>query len=169
MFILTHHSVQLQKRQTVMIFESLDFLDGLPLEAYSKHFGSSYKPRNSSRTFRSNMMLNPLQLKHLNRIDCSNADMITLNLEDAIAPSRKKEALYNIALFVSHMQSSNSFIIAMWCGARCSPNNFNGGANMLRSIDCLIVLGRRNSKSIVSSMSSLLIMSNWYINKLLIS
>jgi len=56
-------------------------------------------------------MLNPLQLKHLNRIDESEADMITLNLEDAIAPSRKKEALHNIALFLSHMEYSNSFII----------------------------------------------------------
>ena len=56
-------------------------------------------------------MLNPLQLKHLNRMDESNADMITLNLEDAIAPSRKKEALHNIALFLSHMEHSDSFII----------------------------------------------------------
>jgi citrate lyase subunit beta/citryl-CoA lyase len=57
------------------------------------------------------MMLNPLQLKHLNRMDESDADMITLNLEDAIAPSRKKEALHNIALFLSYMEHSNSFII----------------------------------------------------------
>ena len=60
---------------------------------------------------RSNMMLNPLNLKHLNRMDESEADMITLNLEDAIAPSRKKEALHNIALFLSHMKKSDSFII----------------------------------------------------------
>ncbi len=57
------------------------------------------------------MMLNPLNLKHLNRMDESEADMITLNLEDAIAPSRKKEALQNIALFLSHMEQSRSFII----------------------------------------------------------
>jgi len=57
------------------------------------------------------MMLGPLNLKHLNRIDSMDADMITLNLEDAIAPSRKKEALINIALFLSHMKSSKSFII----------------------------------------------------------
>ena len=56
-------------------------------------------------------MLNPLNLKHLNRMDESEADMITLNLEDAIAPSRKKEALHNIAIFLSHMEQSNSFII----------------------------------------------------------
>jgi len=57
------------------------------------------------------MMLNPLNLKHLNRIDESRADMITLNLEDAIAPSRKKEALHNIAHFLSHMEESQSFIV----------------------------------------------------------
>jgi len=57
------------------------------------------------------MMLNPLQLKHLNRMDESDADMITLNLEDAIAPSRKKEAMRNIALFLSHMEDSSAFII----------------------------------------------------------
>ena len=68
------------------------------------------------------MMLNPLNLKHLNRMDESDADMITLNLEDAIAPSRKKEALYNIALFLSHMEKSNSFIIV-----RTNPLN-EGGA-----------------------------------------
>ncbi len=44
-------------------------------------------------------------------MDESDADMITLNLEDAIAPSRKKEALHNIALFLSHMEQSKSFII----------------------------------------------------------
>jgi citrate lyase subunit beta/citryl-CoA lyase len=60
---------------------------------------------------RSNMMLNPLNLKHLNRIDESPADMITLNLEDAIAPSRKQEALENIQFFLSHLQKNHSQII----------------------------------------------------------
>ncbi len=55
-------------------------------------------------------------------MDESDADMITLNLEDAIAPSRKKEALHNIALFLSHMERSNSFIIV-----RTNPLN-QGGA-----------------------------------------
>ncbi len=74
-------------------------------------FGNTQKISSTHRNKRSNMMLNPLNLKHLNRMDESEADMITLNLEDAIAPSRKKEALHNIALFLSHMQHSNSFII----------------------------------------------------------
>jgi len=80
-------------------------------KALPKKFGRLKKKPCSHHRKRSNMMLNPLNLKHLNRMDESGADMITLNLEDAIAPSRKKEALENIALFLSHMESANSFII----------------------------------------------------------
>ncbi|GIT98055.1 CoA ester lyase [Sulfurovum sp. TSL1] len=86
-----------------MIFENLETLPTT--------FGNKRKTPAVKRTYRSNMMLNPLNLKHLNRIDEHDADMITLNLEDAIAPSRKKEALHNIALFLSHMEHSDSFII----------------------------------------------------------
>ena len=97
-----------------MIFESL--------ENIPETFGSKRKAPCSHRRRRSNMMLNPLNLKHLNRMDENPADMITLNLEDAIAPSRKKEALHNIALFLSHMEHSESFIIV-----RTNPLN-EGGA-----------------------------------------
>jgi citrate lyase subunit beta/citryl-CoA lyase len=86
-----------------MIFENLN---DIPTK-----FGSEYKPRCTHNKHRSNMMLNPLNLKHLNRIDSSDADVITLNLEDAIAPSRKKEALRNIAIFLSHLKHSDNFII----------------------------------------------------------
>ena len=97
-----------------MIFDNLD---SLPTA-----FGNKRKAPAVKHSYRSNMMLNPLNLKHLNRIDEHEADMITLNLEDAIAPSRKKEALHNIALFLSHMEHSNSFIIV-----RTNPLN-EGGA-----------------------------------------
>jgi len=91
------------------------------LEALPKAFGNRRKASASKGRMRSNMMLNPLNLKHLNSMDESEADMITLNLEDAIAPSRKKEALHNIALFLSHMEHSNSFIIV-----RTNPLNIGG-------------------------------------------
>lgn len=94
-----------------MIFDSLDFLKGLETEALPLHFGTKHKSAALKIHRRSNMMLNPLNPSHLNRIDEMDADMITLNLEDAIAPSRKKEALYNIGLFLSHLKQSKSFII----------------------------------------------------------
>jgi citrate lyase subunit beta/citryl-CoA lyase len=112
-----------------MIFESLDFLDELSLEAYAQHFGKEQKEKVAHKRHRSNMMLNPLNLKHLNRIDESDADMITLNLEDAIAPSRKKEALFNIALFLSHLKQSQSFIIV-----RTNPLD-EGGAEEIKFLN----------------------------------
>ncbi|CAA6812744.1 MAG: Malyl-CoA lyase (EC [uncultured Sulfurovum sp.] len=94
-----------------MIFKSLNVIENLSVNERLKHLGTKKKKSCAIKTFRSNMMLNPLKLKHLNNIDNLPADMITLNLEDAIAPSRKKEALHNIALFLSHLEKSNSFII----------------------------------------------------------
>jgi len=81
------------------------------LSKIPKDFGKEKKPPALGLLKRSNMMLNPLKLAHLNRIDAHEADMITLNLEDAIAPARKQEALENIAFFLSHLKHSNSFII----------------------------------------------------------
>ena len=94
-----------------MIFDSLEFIEKLTVEERLKYFGDKKKKPCNLQTFRSNMMLNPLKLKHINNMDKLPADMITLNLEDAIAPSRKKEALHNIALFLSHLEESNSLII----------------------------------------------------------
>lgn len=92
-------------------------------------FGNKKKIPCSHKRTRSNMMLNPLNLTHLNRMDKSEADMITLNLEDAIAPSRKKEALHNIALFLSYMEHSNSFIIV-----RTNPLH-EGGAEEIQFLN----------------------------------
>lgn len=94
-----------------MIFNDLTFLDNLPIEEYSKFFGNKIKQPRQNINHRSNMMLNPLNLKHLNKIDNNIADAITINLEDAIAQSRKKEALYNTAMFLSNLEKSNSDII----------------------------------------------------------
>ena len=94
-----------------MIFNSLDFIEKLSVEERLAHLGNRQKKPCKCKTFRSNMMLNPLKLKHLNNLDNLACDMVTLNLEDAIAPSRKKEALHNIALFLSNLEHSNSFII----------------------------------------------------------
>ncbi len=94
-----------------MIFDNLEELEKIDIKERLNHLGNKKKKPCKKKIFRSNMMLNPLRLKHLNRIDNLSTDMVTLNLEDAIAPSRKKEALHNIALFLSHLEASNSFII----------------------------------------------------------
>ncbi len=55
--------------------------------------------------------------------------MVTLNLADAIAPIRKEEALYNIALFLSNLENSNIFIIV-----RTNPLN-NGGKEEIKFLN----------------------------------
>jgi len=104
-----------------MVFNSLKIIEKLSIQERLTHVGEEHKLPTLKKLYRSNMMLNPLKLKHLNNIDNLDADMITLNLEDAIAPSRKKEALYNIALFLSHLKESKSFIIV-----RTNPLNEGG-------------------------------------------
>ncbi len=61
--------------------------------------------------FASNMMLNPLNKNHLEKIPTSKAHSITLNLEDGVAPNRKKEALTNIADFLSQNLKDLPFLI----------------------------------------------------------
>jgi len=129
-----------------MIFNNLD--------ERPKVFGTKQKKPCTHSRRRSNMMLNPLQLGHLNRIDTSEADMITLNLEDAIAPSRKKEALHNIALFLSHMEDSNSFIIV-----RTNPLD-DGGAEEIAflndfSFDAIRVAKIKNQTHIAQALTLL--------------
>ncbi|NOR55503.1 MAG: CoA ester lyase [Sulfurovum sp.] len=129
-----------------MIFNTLDSLP--------KTMGNKRKKPCTQKTRRSNMMLNPLNLKHLNTMDAHDADMITLNLEDAIAPARKKEALYNIALFLSHMETSESFIIV-----RTNPLN-EGGAEEISflndfSFDAIRLAKVKNQNEIAQALTLL--------------
>ena len=88
-----------------MLFMIFKTLNNIP-----KTVGTITKRPYYGDNYRSNMMLNPLELKHLNSIDDHREDMITLNLEDGISVSRKGEALANIAIFLSHLEESKSFI-----------------------------------------------------------
>ncbi len=93
-----------------MVFDDISFLENLKDEELLKYISSKKKQKSKKRLFCSNMMINPLNLKHLNRIDNLPADMITLNLEDGISKERKREALYKIAVFLSNLEESKSFI-----------------------------------------------------------
>ena len=94
-----------------MVFDNLELIKSLTVTDKE----ANLKPENRfelvKNLHRSNMMLNPLKLEHLNRLDALNCDCVTLNLEDAIAPSRKREALINIAYFLSNLKSTKSEIV----------------------------------------------------------
>jgi len=104
-----------------MVFKNLEEVKKLTLEQKKRLLNSNNRYKLQKTLHRSNMMLNPLKLEHLNRLDSLNADAITLNLEDAIAPSKKEEALVNIALFLSNLKSTKSEIII-----RVNPLNCGG-------------------------------------------
>jgi len=58
-----------------------------------------------------NMMLNPLKKRHLEKIATTQAGVITINLEDAIAKERKAEALQNTIDFLSQNFEINSKVV----------------------------------------------------------
>jgi len=104
-----------------MVFKNLEEISKLTLEDKLNNLNRQNRFKLVKGLHRSNMMLNPLNLKHLNRLDSLSADAVTLNLEDAIAPARKKEALINIAFFLSHLKETKSEIII-----RVNPLNSGG-------------------------------------------
>ncbi len=104
--------------------------------------------------FRSNMMINPLNPKHLMGIEKSKADMVTLNLEDAIAPSRKKEALDNIISYLEVDREHKSFIIV-----RTNPLS-SGGEEEIKALnhlpfDAIRVSKIKNQTQIASALNLL--------------
>jgi len=100
----------------------------------------------------SNMMLNPLKQTHIEKIPTLKAHKITLNLEDAIAPSRKKEALLNIAKILKNSTTPKDKIIV-----RVNPLNSGGKEEIefLNSFDfnAVRVSKVRDIKEIKSALS----------------
>lgn len=89
----------------ISIFEDMDdaWLEGL-IQKPERIKAEISNPRSA-------MMLNPLKLKHLNKIDHLDADIIVINLEDGVAPQMKKRALLLSAVFISRLKNSTSKII----------------------------------------------------------
>ncbi len=94
-----------------MIFENVDLFEHLSDEELKKLITKPNRKRASIYKPRSAMMLNPLKLKHLNRIDNLEADIVVVNLEDGVAATMKKRALLLSTVFISHLGKSRSRII----------------------------------------------------------
>jgi citrate lyase subunit beta/citryl-CoA lyase len=89
----------------ITIFEDMDdvWLEGL-IQQPNRIKTEILNPRSA-------MMLNPLKIKHLNKIDHLDTDIIVINLEDGVAPQMKKRALLLTAVFISHLKNSTSRIV----------------------------------------------------------
>ena len=84
------------------------------------------------------LMVNPL--KHLDKLPKIKADVVTLNLEDAIAPLKKQEALKNIINFFKSSIKIEPKIIV-----RVNPLN-EGGADEIKALNSFNFLGFRVPK-----------------------
>jgi citrate lyase subunit beta/citryl-CoA lyase len=96
-----------------MIFENLDRLRVLveknDLEAIEAlRGGRSQRARFDPPFVRSALMLSAHRLKHLNKLDNLDADIVVLNLEDGVAPALKPLALRLTGLFLAEAKSIRS-------------------------------------------------------------
>ncbi|WP_457598624.1 HpcH/HpaI aldolase/citrate lyase family protein [Hydrogenimonas sp.] len=96
-----------------MIFERLEELEAIvergDLEAIEKmRGGRGQSVRYTPPYIRSALMLSGHRLRHLNRLDELEADIVILNLEDGVAPSLKPLALRLVALFLAEARQIRS-------------------------------------------------------------
>jgi len=87
-----------------------------------------------------NMMVNPLKPKHLQKVPEVKASVVTLNLEDAIAISRKKEALNNIIAFLKEYNNKGPKVVV-----RVNPLN-EGGKEEIEALNPYNFLAIRVAK-----------------------
>ena len=94
-----------------MIFEDTTPFETMSEEELTKEIIQPARQKADICEPRSAMMLNPLKLRHLNRIDDLDADIVVVNLEDGVAPQMKRRALLLAAVFLSHLKKSRSRIV----------------------------------------------------------
>ncbi len=104
-----------------MVFQDIAFFDNFDLDWLKGLIAEPVKKRNRLKNFRSVMMVNPLKVEHINKLDELDADVAMINLEDGVAKEHKQRALYMAAVFVSNLQYSKSRI-----AVRVNPFNEGG-------------------------------------------
>ncbi|SFP63090.1 HpcH/HpaI aldolase/citrate lyase family protein [Hydrogenimonas thermophila] len=98
-----------------MVFKELDELQELikksDIKAVEKLCKGEQPVRFQPTFIRTALMLSAHKLKHLNKLDELEADVVILNLEDGVAPAQKPMALRLAALFLSHLKRINSLTV----------------------------------------------------------
>ncbi len=93
-----------------MVFKDISFFDSFDNEWLTGLISTPSRKPAIVSPIRSAMMLNPLNIDHLNNIDDLDADIIIINLEDGVAPQYKERALILAAVFISNLENSRSKI-----------------------------------------------------------
>jgi len=78
------------------------------LDSYAKPL---YRETNTTKNFRSVLMLSANKIKHLMKIESLEADCIMLNLEDGVSKEEKPFALVLTAIFLSRLQKCDKKLV----------------------------------------------------------
>jgi citrate lyase subunit beta/citryl-CoA lyase len=112
-----------------MIFKDISFFDNFDLEWLKGLMIEPLRKRKKITNFRSVMMLNPLKIEHINKLDELDSDLVMINLEDGIAKENKEKALYLAAVFISNLESSDTKVVV-----RVNPMK-EGGAEEIKVLN----------------------------------
>ncbi len=104
-----------------MIFKDISFFDNFDLNWLKGLIVDPLRKREKITFFKSIMMVNPLKIDHINKIDELDADVIMINLEDGIAKEHKERALILAGVFISNLVSSQVKV-----AVRVNPFNEGG-------------------------------------------
>ena len=113
-----------------MIFDDISFLENVKTNDLKKFINSSSKKDKKDIEFTSSMMVNPLNLKHINKIDENRSDLIMINLEDGISNSNKKRALFLCSIFLSNLKTDKQVAV------RVNPI-YNGGREEIEFLNTI--------------------------------
>jgi citrate lyase subunit beta/citryl-CoA lyase len=94
-----------------MIFKDISFFDNFDLNWLKGLIVEPLRKREKITFFKSAMMVNPLKVEHINRIDEVDADVIVINLEDGIAKEHKERAMIMAGVFISNLQSPHVKVV----------------------------------------------------------
>jgi citrate lyase subunit beta/citryl-CoA lyase len=94
-----------------MIFKDISFFDNFDLNWLKGLIVEPLRKREKITFFKSAMMVNPLKVEHINKIDEVDADIIVINLEDGIAKEQKERAMVMAGVFISNLQSPHVKVV----------------------------------------------------------
>ena len=94
-----------------MIFKDISFFDNFDLNWLKGLIVEPLRKREKITFFKSAMMVNPLKVEHINKIDEVDADVIVINLEDGIAKEQKERAMIMAGVFISNLQSPHVKVV----------------------------------------------------------
>jgi len=104
-----------------VVFKDISFFDNNDIDWLKDLVVTPLRKREKITYFRSVMMLNPLKVEHLNKMDELAVDLLMVNLEDGVAKEKKERALYLAAVFIANLESPKTKVCV-----RVNPINEGG-------------------------------------------